>query len=151
LSGEPVEAVYLKTLSIWSLSQNIEEMLDRLKEIFSETCKKMEAELLEFNGEDDHVHLMVVCPPKISAASLVGTLKGKSSYFLRREFWSHIKSKLWGEHFWSPSYCLVSCGGAPLEIVQEYIKNQREPSKENSINQSLRYTGRKRAKDKYWV
>lgn len=126
-------------------------MLNRLKEIFSETCTQMEAELLEFNGEDDHVHLMIVCPPKLAVASLVGKLKGKSSYVLRREFWENIKNKLWGEHFWSPSYCLVSCGGAPIEIVKEYIKNQREPSEEKSINQSLRYAGRKRDKNKNWV
>ena len=126
-------------------------MLNRLKEIFSETCTQMEAELLEFNGEDDHVHLMIVCPPKLAVASLVGKLKGKSSYVLRREFWDNIKNKLWGEHFWSPSYCLVSCGGAPIEIVEEYIKNQREPSEEKSINQSLRYAGRKRDKNKNWV
>ena len=123
----------------------------RLEEIFEETCNQMEAELLEFNGEDDHVHLMIVCPPKLAIANLVGKLKGKSSYVLRREYWDHIKSMLWGEHFWSPSYCLVSCGGAPLDIVKEYIKNQREPGQEKSINQSLRYTGRKRDKDKNWM
>ena len=107
-----------------------DQMLNRLKEIFFETCDQMEAELIEFNGEDDHVHLMIVCPPKLAIANLVGKLKGKSSYILRREFWDDIKNKLWGDHFWSPSYCLVSCGEAPLEIVKEYIKNQREPCKE---------------------
>jgi putative transposase len=111
----------------------------------------MEAELVEFNGDDDHVHLMILCPPKLAVASLVGKLKGKSSYFLRKEFWNEIKSKLWGGHFWSPSYCVVSCGGAPLEIVIEYIKTQREPCKAKSVNQSLRYTRRKRDKDKNWV
>jgi len=72
-----------------------EKMINRLDEIFLEICMQMEAELLEFNGGDDHVHLMILCPPKISVASLVGKLKGKSSCFLRREFWDQIKIKLW--------------------------------------------------------
>ena len=126
-------------------------MLDRLKVILSETCKQMEAELLEFGGEEDHIHLMVSCPPKLAVANLVGKLKGKSSYLLRREFWHQIKNKLWGNHFWSPSYCVVSCGGAPLEIVKEYIKDQRRPPAEKQINQSNRLTGRKRDSSKKWL
>ena len=65
-------------------------ILDRLKTIFSETCCQMEADLIEFGGEDDHVHLMVICPPKLAVANLVGKLKGKSSYLIRREYWSQI-------------------------------------------------------------
>lgn len=103
-------------------------MLNRLEQIFSETCLQMGGELLEFGGEDDHVHLMICCPPKLAISNLVSKLKGKSSYFLRREFWSQIKDKLWGKHFWSSSYCVVSCGGAPLEIVKQYVAEQRRPS-----------------------
>jgi putative transposase len=112
------------------------EMLDRLKEIFNETCLQMEAELLEFGGEDDHVHLLISCPPKIAVSNLVGKLKGKSSYFIRQDFWSQIKNKLWGDHFWSPSYCVVSAGGAPLEIIKKYIENQRVPTSEKFVNLS---------------
>lgn len=115
-------------------------ILDRLKIIFEETCEQMDAELLEFNGEDDHVHLIVNCPPKLAVANLVGKLKGKSAYFLRIEFWPHLKKKLWGEHLWSPSYCVVSCGGAPLEIVKKYIDNQRRPSEEKNIKKSISLT-----------
>jgi putative transposase len=111
----------------------------------------MEAELLEFGAEGDHVHLMVNCPPKLSVASLVGKLKGKSSYILRKEFWTQIKTKLWGDHLWSPSYCVVSCGGAPLEIVKQYITDQRRPASTKSVKQSENFTGRKRDKDKKWL
>jgi hypothetical protein len=48
------------------------------------------------------------------------------------------KKKLWGEHFWSPSYCSVTCGGAPLEIIKKYIENQRKPSSEKGVAQSIR-------------
>jgi putative transposase len=112
------------------------KMLDRLEEIFIETTQQMDCVLLEFGGEDDHVHLMVSVNPKVAIASLVGKLKGKSSYLLRSEYWDSIKNKLWGNHFWSPSYCVVSCGGASLEVIKSYIENQRKPPSEKQVKQS---------------
>lgn len=100
------------------------EMLERIDGIILETCEQMDCELIEFNGEDDHVHIMVNVHPKLAISNLVGKLKGKTSYFLRREFWPQVKKKLWGKHFWSPSYCVVSVGGAPINVVREYIENQ---------------------------
>ena len=102
-------------------------MLKRIEELIRETCSQMDCELIEFNGEHDHVHMMVSVHPKIAVSNLVGKLKGKSAYFVRQEFSKELKKKLWGDHFWSPSYCVVSCGGAPLEVVKEYIKGQRRP------------------------
>jgi putative transposase len=113
-------------------------MLDRIKDLFEETCIQMEAELLEFIGEAHHVHLMISCPPKLAVAILVGKLKGKSSYFLRKEFWPKIKQKLWGKHLWSPSYCVVTCGGAPLSIVKQYIEQQNRPPDNRAIATSIR-------------
>jgi len=113
-------------------------MLTRIQILFQETCKQMDCELLEFNGEDDHVHILISVPPKLSIAVLVGKLKGKSSYFIRQEFASQLKYKLWGKNLWSPSYCCVTCGGAPLDIVKVYIEQQRRPSSEKGIAQSLR-------------
>lgn len=127
-----------------------DKMLSRLEELFSETCLQMDAELLEFNGEDDYVHLLLSCPPKLAISNLVQKLKGKSAYFLRREFWDHIKDKLWGNHFWSPSYCVVSCGGAPLETVRKYIEDQRCPPNEKQIERSKRFSGRKRNPSDNW-
>ena len=126
-------------------------MLTRLHEIFSETCAQMDVELLEFGGNNDHIHLMVCCPPKLAISNLVSKLKGKSSYILRREFWHQIKKKLWKNHFWSPSYCMVSCGGTPLEIIKKYIVDQKRPSNEHQITQSKKFTGRKRDKNKNWL
>lgn len=112
------------------------EMLDRTKEIMEETCKQMDCELLEFGGEHDHVHLMVSIHPKVAVSNLVSKLKGKSSYMLRREYWERIKTMLWGNHFWSPSYCVVSCGGASLDVVKQYIENQSTPPSERSVKTS---------------
>ena len=121
-----------------------ESILNRLKDIFDETCNQMDAQLIEFGGEDDHVHIMVSCPPKLAISNLVGKLKGKSSYLLRQEYWPQLKTKLWGDHLWSPSYCVVSCGGAPLEVVKQYVADQRKPTDPKSIKKSNALTGRKR-------
>ncbi|KAB8027058.1 IS200/IS605 family transposase, partial [Fluviispira multicolorata] len=66
------------------------EILERTKIIFKETCEQIDCELIEFNGEDDHVHILVSIPPKHSVAIVVSKLKGKSSYFIRKEFWELI-------------------------------------------------------------
>jgi putative transposase len=76
-----------------------EPMLKRIEELMKETCEQMECELIEFNGEDDHVHLMVSVHPKVPVSSLVGKLKGKSAYFLRQEFAREVKKKALGRTF----------------------------------------------------
>ena len=113
-----------------------QELLKRIHALFIETCQQMDVELIEFGGEDDHVHVLVNVPPKLAIANLVGKLKGKSSYFLRKEYWLHLKQKLWGKHLWSPSYCVVSCGGASLEIVRQYVQNLRKPASDKQIRHS---------------
>src|SRR3990167_4921394 len=118
------------------------EMLNRLHDIFQETCLQMDCECLEFSGEHDHVHLLVAVHPKVAVSNLVGKLKGKSSYILRGEFWERIKKKLWGNHFWSPSYCVVSCGGTSIATVKAYIENQQAPPSEKQIKQSKAISGR---------
>lgn len=121
------------------------DMLDRMRLLMLETCKQMAVELIEFGGEDDHVHLLVTVPPKLAIANLVGKLKGKTAYFLRREYTQQLRRKLWGAHLWSPSYCVVSCGGAPLEVVRAYVENQRKPPSEKGITHAKRLTEKWRA------
>lgn len=125
-----------------------DSMLDRMKAIMSETMLQMDGELMEFGGEDDHVHLMVSVPPKIALSNLVGKLKGKSSYFLRKEYRPELSQKLWGNHLWSNSYCLVTCGGAPLDIVKEYVANQRKPPTAQGVKKSKIERGKSRPRKK---
>jgi putative transposase len=101
--------------------------LDALKPIFSKVCRDFEAELQEFNGEDDHVHLLVTYPPNISLSALVNSLKGVSSRRLRREL-PAIASRYRKGVLWSPSYFVASCGGAPLSIIRQYVEQQRTPA-----------------------
>ena len=99
-------------------------MLDAMEGMFKKVCLNFEAELTEFNGEDDHVHLLINYPPKVAVSNLVNSLKGVSSRHLRKDF-PEIKNKLWGGSLWSPSYFASSCGGAPLEIIKQYIEQQQ--------------------------
>ncbi len=108
-------------------------MLKHLQTILFETCEQMDCELLEFGGEDNHIHMLVAVHPKVAVANLVGKLKGKSSYLVRRMFQERVKTMLWGNQFWSPSYCAVSCGGASLDIVKQYIENQNAPPSEKAL------------------
>lgn len=102
-------------------------ILDDLKEIFERVCKDFEAELVEFDGEEDHVHLLVNYPPKIAISHLVNSLKGVSSRMIRLKNYPSIRQKLWGGALWSPSYFAGSCGGAPISIIRQYIENQKTP------------------------
>lgn len=102
-------------------------ILTRCEEVMRKVCEDFGAELREFNGETDHVHLLVHYPPSVALSRLVGSLKGVSARRLRQDFPTHINKYLWGKHFWSPSYFAGSCGGAPLAVVKDYIENQKRP------------------------
>jgi putative transposase len=99
------------------------EHLTYMKSLFERICKDFESELTEFNGEEDHIHLLINYPPKISVSKLVNSLKGVSSRKLKDEF-PEIKKHYWKNALWSPSYFAASCGGAPLSIIKKYIENQ---------------------------
>lgn len=102
-------------------------MLDRLREIFSDTLQKWEGELIEFNGEADHVHLLMSVNPKVQPSKLVNNLKTVSSRLIRKEFAEHLSNVYWGKPaFWSRSYCIISCGGAPLSVLAQYIQQQAQ-------------------------
>jgi putative transposase len=96
-----------------------------LRDSFEQVCDDFGAGLLESDGEDDHVHLLVEYPATIQLSRLVNSLKGVSSRLLKKENYPEVTQKLWGGHLWSPSYFAASCGGAPLEIIKSYIDNQR--------------------------
>jgi putative transposase len=102
-------------------------VLEYLDDIFKSICENFESKLVEFNGEHDHVHLLISYPPKTPISKLVNSLKGVSSRLVRKKNYPEISSKLWGNHFWSPSYYAGSCGGATIEQIRKYIENQNRP------------------------
>jgi len=97
-----------------------------MEEYFKKVCNDFESELQQFNGEKDHVHCVIHYPPKMAVAKLVNSLKGASSRKLRK-YYPKIKKRYFKNVLWSPSYCAVSCGGAPLDIIKSYIEKQRTP------------------------
>lgn len=104
-----------------------QSILNDLRDIFSAVCKNFEAELIEFDGEDDHVHLRINYPPKVAISHLVNSLKGVSSRMIRKKNYPSIRKNLWGNALWSPSYFAGSCGGAPISIIRQYIEQQKTP------------------------
>lgn len=102
-------------------------VLDLLESTFRVVCEKFEAELVEFEGEGDHVHLLVNYPPKVQISKLVNSLKGVSSRKVRSEDFKEVRKKLWGGSLWSPSYFAGSCGGASLDVIKKYIQSQDRP------------------------
>lgn len=105
-----------------------DRVLKHLEETFQSVCEDFEAELVEFEGEGDHVHLLINYPPKASLSKIVGSLKGVSSRYIRETNYPEVRKKLWGKALWSPSYFAGSCGGASLDVIKQYIEQQERPS-----------------------
>lgn len=94
----------------------------RLKEIINKTAVELQAEIIELEVMPDHVHLLVEIDPQFGIHRLVKRLKGRSSRLLRREF-PALKSRL--PSLWTNSYFVSTVGGAPLEVIKQYIENQK--------------------------
>ena len=101
--------------------------LQRMEEIMRGVCHDFECELVEFNGEDNHVHLLVNFPPKVALSRLVNSLKGVSSRRMRQEFPELVRHYWRAQRLWSGSYFAGSVGGAPLSVVKQYIEQQNRP------------------------
>lgn len=101
-------------------------ILEDMKAIFENIGKEYDVEFKEFNGEEDHVHMLIHYPPKVSIAKLVNSLKGVSSRRLRQK-WPQLEERYYKGVLWSPSYFAGSCGGAPIDILKKYIRHQNEP------------------------
>lgn len=97
--------------------------LSALKKIFAHVLNQFDAELTEFNGGSDYVHLLVNYPPKDTISKMVNSLKGVSSRKLKQQF-PDLEKKCWKGVLWSSSYFAGSCGGAPLDLIEQYIADQ---------------------------
>ena len=98
-----------------------------LENVFINVCKDFESRLSQFDGESDHVHLLVHYPTKHAISKIVNSLKGVSSRMLRTRF-EDLRKHYYKGVLWSPSYFAASCGGAPISVVKQYIQNQKTPA-----------------------
>ncbi|MBK7542900.1 MAG: IS200/IS605 family transposase [Candidatus Competibacteraceae bacterium] len=103
------------------------DALERLRATFAAVCEDFGATLDEFNGEVDHVHLLVHYPPKVAVSGLVNSLKGVSARRLRQDR-PDLAKRYWSGGLWSASYFAASCGGAPIDVLRQYIEQQRAPN-----------------------
>jgi len=90
----------------------------------ADVCRDFGAELKESDGEEDHVHMLIEYPPTVQLTVLVNSLKAVTSRRLRNEFLD-LRGAYSKPVLWSRSYFAGSCGGAPLEVIKQYIQNQR--------------------------
>ena len=101
----------------------------RARLIFEYICPSYGIVLEEWNHDADHVHVMFRAQPKSELSKFINAYKSASSRLLKKEY-PEIKSKLWKEAFWSQSFCLLTTGGATIEVIRKYIESQGEKNRE---------------------
>lgn len=103
-------------------------LLTRLNEIFTATCHKWECELLEFNGDVDHVHLLIRYHPRVELSKFIANLKTVSSRLIRKDFTAYLANYYRKPVFWTGSYFVASCGGVTVEQLKVYVEQQSSPT-----------------------
>lgn len=104
------------------------EMLDRLHEIFEDLLEKWDCKIIEFNGEENHVHLLFQYHPGVELSKLVNNIKTVTSRRLRSEFESRVDEFYHKDVLWNGSYFIASCGGVTVSTLKRYIEEQNSPS-----------------------
>lgn len=99
-------------------------MHERLKEIANDLFTKWDCEILEMNGEEDHVHILFDAPPQIQLSKIINSFKTVSSRYIRKEFSKDLAPYYWKPYFWNQSYMVLTTGGATIDVVKKYIENQ---------------------------
>ncbi|OKP79431.1 transposase [Paenibacillus helianthi] len=100
-----------------------DEISNRLKEIFEYIQPKYNITLQEWNYDKDHVHVLMKAYPNTEISKFLNAYKSASSRLIKKDF-PIIRKQLWKEYFWSKSYCLITTGGAPMDVIQKYIETQ---------------------------
>lgn len=100
-----------------------DEISVRAKEIFEYIGANYHITLVEWNHDKDHVHILFRAHPNTQLSRFLNAYKSASSRLLKKEF-PRIREKLWKETFWSQSFCLLTTGGAPVEVLRQYIESQ---------------------------
>ncbi len=102
-------------------------MLTRLNEILEELLMKWECKLIEFNGEENHVHILFQYHPNVMLSKLVNNVKTVTSRRLRKEFAEQINAIYWKDVLWNGSYFIANCVGVTISTLKKYIENQKTP------------------------
>lgn len=101
------------------------EVAARMKELISQIGTELGCEVIAVEDDVNHIHVLIRLKPTDTLSKVIQFLKGRTAYMLFREFpW--LKNRLWGGHLWSPSYYVVTTGGATIETVKKYIESQHD-------------------------
>ena len=103
-------------------------MISRLKDVVIDLCGKWDCKVIEFNGEDNHIHLLFQYYPQMELPKFVGNIKSVTSRRLRQEFPEEINKIYWKKVLWNESYFIASCGGVSISVLKKYIENQNTPT-----------------------
>lgn len=103
-------------------------MLNKWEEVTKKNCLDSEIELLEFNGEANHIHILIEMHPNIMPSKFINNLKTVSSRLIRKEFADELKPYYWKPVLWTRAYCLLTTGGATIDTIRQYIEKQERPS-----------------------
>ena len=109
-----------------------DKISDRLKEMFRYVAESYNITCTDWNHEEDHVHVLFTAHPNLCISKFLNGYKSAASRLIKKEF-PEIRVKLWKEMFWSRSYCLISVGGAPLDVLKKYIASQGEKKIDESV------------------
>jgi len=107
----------------------VDEISERLEELIVQRCSEISAEIIEMEIMPDHVHLLIEVDPQFGINQAVRSIKGFSSHTLRKEFPS-LKTRL--PTLWTNSYFVSTVGGAPLDVIKQYIENQERSERRKS-------------------
>ena len=106
---------------------------ERLKEIFEYIAVNYNISVIEWNDDEDHIHILFKAQPNSELSKFINAYKSASSRLIKKEY-PQIKEKLWKEYFWSRSFCLMTTGGVTINIIKEYIESQGDHrEKEHSL------------------
>lgn len=102
-----------------------DEIINYLKSIVQQVAEDNDVQIIEQECGDDHIHILFRAKPTLNFKTFIQALKGRSARLLRAQYPDFLKDKLWGEHFWSPSYFLATTGNVTLDVLKEYVESQR--------------------------
>jgi putative transposase len=126
-NNHSVFLLYYHLILVVKYRRNVfnDDMSDYARGIFAKIAPDYNITLLEWNHNSDHVHVMFKAQPNSELSKFINAYKSASSRLIKKEF-PAVKKKLWKQHFWSQSFCLLTAGGAPIEVIKEYIESQGE-------------------------
>ena len=126
-NAHSVFLLYYHLIFVVKYRRNVfdDEISHRAKEIFEYIAPNYNIFLQEWNHDGDHVHILFKAHPNTEISKFINAYKSASSRLLKKEF-PAIRKQLWKERFWSQSFCLLTSGGAPIEVIKSYIESQGE-------------------------